>query len=55
MIDGRLCREAMVKGYFLEELLKHATNKEDIDQQVKSIEQSLQLNREEEDEVKRVY
>ena len=32
MIDGRLRREAMVKSYSFEELLKHAANKKDIDQ-----------------------
>ena len=49
----RLRREAMVKRYSLEELFKHATNKEDIDRQAKAIEQSLQVSRSE--NVNRVY
>ena len=53
MIDGRLRREAMVKSYSLEELLKHAANKEDIDRQAKAIEQSLQVSRRE--NVNRIY
>ena len=53
MIDGRLRSEVMVKSYSLEELLKHAANKEDIDRQAKAIEQSLQVNRSE--DVNRVY
>ena len=53
MIDGRLRREAMVKSYSLEELLRHAANKEDIDRQAKAIEQSLQVSRSE--NVNRVY
>ena len=53
MINGRLRREAMVKSYSLEELLKHAANKEDIDRQAKAIEQSLHVNRSE--DVNRVY
>ena len=41
----------MVKGYTLEELLKPAANKEDVHQQAKSIEQSLQLNQDDNKEV----
>ena len=52
MRDGVLRQEAMVKNYTLHELLKHATNKEDIEHQVKCIEQSLQANRQ---DVRRVY
>ena len=55
MVDGRLRREAMVKGYSLDELLKHAANKEDIDGQAKPIEQSLRLHRQEANEVNRIY
>ena len=54
MTDGRLRPEAMVKGYTLEKLLKHAANKEDIDLQAKSIEQSLQLNQDDNKKVNRV-
>lgn len=53
MIDGRLRCEAMVKSYSLEELLKHAANKEDIDRQAKAIEQLLQVSRSE--NVNRLY
>ena len=55
MTDGRLRREAMVKSYSLEELLKHAANKEDIDRQAKSIERSLQSTRVDEKDVNRVF
>jgi hypothetical protein len=57
MIDGRFRRDAMVKRYSLEELLKHAENKEDVDRQAKSIEQSLQSHRSEDKgkNVHRVY
>ena len=53
MIDGRLHCKATVKSYSLEELLRHAANKEDIDRQAKAIEQSLQVNQSE--DVNRVY
>ncbi len=52
MKDGILRREAMVKKYTLNELLMHAANKEDIDRQAKSIEQSSQATRQ---DVHRVY
>ena len=54
MTSWRLHREAMVKGYTLEELLKHAANKEGIDRQAKLIEQSLRLNQNDNKEVNRV-
>ena len=52
MKDGILRREAMIKKYTLNELLMHAANKEDIDRQAKSIEQSSQPTRQ---DAHRVY
>ncbi len=42
MKDGALRREAMVKSYSLTELLKHASNKEDIERQAAEIESADQ-------------
>ncbi|RUA05416.1 MAG: hypothetical protein DSY43_04620 [Gammaproteobacteria bacterium] len=59
MLDKRLRREAMVKRFTLQELLKHAANKEDIDRQARAIEKTLHYSknsRETQDqEVNKVY
>jgi len=41
MHNKKLCREAMVKRYTLQQLLEHAANKEDIDSQAQDKEQKL--------------
>ena len=41
MRDKKLCREAMVKRYKLQQLLEHAANKEDIDRQVQDVERTF--------------
>ena len=41
MRDKKLCQEAMVKRYTLQQLLKQAANKEDIDCQAQDMEQKL--------------
>ena len=43
MRDKKLCREAMVKRYTLQQLLEHAVNKEDTDCQAQDMEQKLAL------------
>ncbi|KAK3726579.1 hypothetical protein QZH41_011039 [Actinostola sp. cb2023] len=45
MLDKRLRREAMVKRFTLQELLKHAANKEDIDRQARAIEKTLHYSK----------
>ena len=41
MRDKKLCQEAMVKRYTLQQLLEHAANKGDIDRQAQDMEQKL--------------
>ena len=41
MRDKKLCREAMVKRYTLQQLQEHAANKEDIDRQALDMEEKL--------------